>query len=77
LARRLLFSIFQFAKHDHGEQCHPAQNKERVVEAANELLGIGAIATGKKEDSYQSGAGVHTTQCKVSEVGTRNSAHFQ
>ncbi|MGA9963664.1 MAG: hypothetical protein WBQ10_00530 [Terriglobales bacterium] len=53
LAHRFTVSSFQFAENDRGKECHPAKHKERLVDAVNELLGIGPIAIGKEEGSYQ------------------------
>ena len=53
MAHRVTVSSFQFAENDRGEQCHPAKDKERLVDAVNHLRRLGMKAVGKKERGGQ------------------------
>jgi len=53
LAHSVTVSFFQFAENDGGQDGHAAQNKKGVVDAVNELLGIGTKAIGQKEGGYE------------------------
>src|ERR1019366_10238980 len=53
LTHRVTVPFFQFTKNDCGEEGHPAKNKERPVDAVNELRCTGSMAIGNEERSHQ------------------------
>ena len=53
MTHRVTVSSFQLAENDHGEEGHPAKDKESPVDALNKLRGIRTIVIRNEEDSHR------------------------